>query len=127
MFNTYVDYPSDEELAEIVLQTTGQGTATVEPVLDRVDIEQIQGLVRRVPIARPVIDYVVRLSAVTRPVHPQSPAFIKDYVELGLWSASGRSTWPSAPRPTRCCTASRTLRSKASGPSPAVCCGIASP
>ncbi len=83
MFNTYVDYPSDAELAEIVLQTTGQGTATVEPILDRVDIEQIQGLVRRVPIARPVIDYVVRLSAVTRPVHPQSPAFIKDYVSWG--------------------------------------------
>src|SRR6516225_4424000 len=56
MFNTYVDYPSDEELADIVLKTTGQATATVEPVLDRAEIEQIQGLVRRVPIARPVVD-----------------------------------------------------------------------
>ncbi len=67
--------PATTELAEIVLQTTGQATATVEPILDRADIEQIQGLVRRVPIARPVVDYVVRLSAVTRPVHPQAPRF----------------------------------------------------
>jgi MoxR-like ATPase len=83
MFNTFVDYPSDEELADIVLKTTGQTTATVEPVLDRVDIEQIQGLVRRVPIAKPVVDYVVRLSALTRPGHAQAPSFIKDYVSWG--------------------------------------------
>jgi MoxR-like ATPase len=83
MFNTYVDYPSDAELAEIVVQTTGQMTATVDAVLDRVDIEKIQGLVRRVPIAKPVIDYVVRLSSLTRPVHPQAPGFIKDYVSWG--------------------------------------------
>jgi MoxR-like ATPase len=83
MFNTYVDYPSDEELADIVFKTTGQTSATVEPVLDRAEIEQIQGLVRRVPIARPVVDYVVRLSALTRPGHTDAPPFIKDYVSWG--------------------------------------------
>src|SRR4051794_21901178 len=66
MFNTFVDYPSDADLAEIVQKTTGQTTSTVDPVLDRADIDQIQNLVRRVPIAQPVVDYVVRLSAQTR-------------------------------------------------------------
>lgn len=83
MFNTYVDYPSDAELADIVIKTTGQQSGEVEPVMDRADIEQIQGLIRRVPIARPVIDYVVRLSALTRPGHPQSPTFVKDFVSWG--------------------------------------------
>src|SRR5262249_51834497 len=62
MFNTYVDYPSDEELAKIVLKTTGEAGAAVEPVMDRDEIIRIQGIVRRIPIATPVVDYVVRLS-----------------------------------------------------------------
>src|SRR5438874_9849708 len=59
MFNTYVDYPSDQELAEIVLRTTGEAAPPVEAILDGVEIQRIQGVVRRVPIARPVVDYVV--------------------------------------------------------------------
>jgi MoxR-like ATPase len=83
MFNTYVDYPSDDELAEIVLKTTGLTGANAEPVMDKTEIEQVQAVVRRIPIARPIVDYIVRLSAVTRPVHPQAPKFIKDYVSWG--------------------------------------------
>lgn len=83
MFNTYVDYPSDDELAEIVLKTTGGAGANAEPVMDKPEIEQVQAVVRRIPIARPIVDYIVRLSAVTRPVHPQAPKFIKDYVSWG--------------------------------------------
>jgi len=83
MFNTFVDYPSDEELAEIVTKTTGATQAKVEAVLGKDEIEQIQATVRRIPIAKPVVDYVVRLSAVTRPVHAQAPSFIKDFVSWG--------------------------------------------
>jgi MoxR-like ATPase len=83
MFNTYVDYPSDAELAEIVLRTTGEVPPGVEAVLDGAEIQRIQGVVRRIPIARPVVDYVVRLSAATRPGHPQAPSFVKDYVSWG--------------------------------------------
>jgi MoxR-like ATPase len=83
MFNTYVDYPSDEELAEIVMRTTGETAAAIEPVMDRLEIEQIQRLVRRIPIARPVVDYIVRLSALSRPVHPEAPALVKDNVSWG--------------------------------------------
>src|SRR5262249_10812145 len=83
MFNTYVDYPSDEELAKIVLKTTGEAGAAVEPVMDRDEIIRIQGIVRRIPIATPVVDYVVRLSSITRPGHAQAPAFVKDFVSWG--------------------------------------------
>src|SRR5437868_13755568 len=73
MFNTYVDYPSDTELAEIVLKTTGDTPSTVDAVMDAEEIIRIQGIVRRIPIAKPIVDYVVRLSSITRPDHPQSP------------------------------------------------------
>jgi MoxR-like ATPase len=83
MFNTYVDYPTDEELADIVIKTTGAVASDVEPVMDREEIIRIQGIVRRIPIARPVVDYLVRLSSITRPNHPQAPSFVKDYVSWG--------------------------------------------
>jgi MoxR-like ATPase len=83
MFNTYVDYPSDEELADIVMRTTGEAVPCVEPVMDKTEIEHVQKLVRRIPIARPVVDYTVRLSALTRPVHPQAPGFVREYVSWG--------------------------------------------
>jgi len=83
MFNTFVDYPSDAELAEIVLKTTGVTASSVDPIMDRDEIARIQELVRKVPVARPVVDYVVRLSALTRPLHPQAPTFIREYVSWG--------------------------------------------
>jgi MoxR-like ATPase len=83
MFNTYVDYPSDADLAEIVLRTTGEVPSDVEGVLQREQILELQSVVRRIPIARPVVDYVVRLSSLTRPGHEQAPGFVKQYVSWG--------------------------------------------
>ena len=83
MFNTYVDYPSDEELTEIVIKTTGVVTSEITPVMKADEIINIQQIVRRIPIARPVVDYVVRLSSVTRPGHPQAPRLVQDYVSWG--------------------------------------------
>jgi MoxR-like ATPase len=83
MFNTFVDYPSDEELANIVLQTTGETKPAVEAIMGKEEIEQIQTTVRRIPVAKPVVDYIVRLSSVTRPAHPQAPSFIKDFISWG--------------------------------------------
>ncbi len=83
MFNTFVDYPSDEELAEIVAKTTGAESGTVQVVMAPDEIIRIQGTVRRVPIARPVVDYLVRISASTRPKHPSAPQFVKDFVSWG--------------------------------------------
>ena len=128
MFNTYVDYPSDEDLAEIVMQTTGETRPTSQPVMDAAEIEQIQAIVRRIPIARPVVDYVVRLSArdAARTIR-RRPQLHQGLRELGLWRRARPSIWRWAPRPMPCCTASRTPRSRASARSPAACCVTASP
>jgi MoxR-like ATPase len=83
MFNTFVDYPSDEDLTEIVLRTTGEAPQEVTPVLDREEILKLQEVVRRIPIARPVVDYIVKLSTLTRPDHAQAPGFVRQYVSWG--------------------------------------------
>ena len=83
MFNTFVDYPEDHELVEIVMKTTGGAGTVVQPVMDREEILKIQQVVRQVPIARPVVDYLVRLSTATRPGRPDAPKFIKEYLSWG--------------------------------------------
>jgi MoxR-like ATPase len=83
MFNTFVDYPTDAELAEIVIRTTGEHRGEVHPVMDSEEILNIQRIVRQIPVAKPVVDYIVRLSSVTRPGHPQAPTMVRDYVSWG--------------------------------------------
>ena len=83
MFNTFVDYPKDEELSEIVIRTTGEGLTEPDAVMDREEIFKIQDTVRRIPIARPVVDYIVRLSSASRPEHPSAPQFIRDFISWG--------------------------------------------
>ena len=83
MFNTFVDYPTDEELVAIVESTTGAGLPQPETVMTGAEIVAIQGVVRRIPAARPVVEYAVRLSAATRPKSDNAPQFVRDYLNWG--------------------------------------------
>ena len=83
MFNTFVDYPSNEELVQIVEQTTGEVLPEAESVMSAEEILEIQKVVRRIPVARPVVEYTVRLSAATRPKDESAPDFIRDNLNWG--------------------------------------------
>ena len=83
MFNTFVDYPSNAELVKIVEQTTGENQPIAGGVMTGEEIVAIQGIVRRIPVARPVVDYTVRLSAASRPKDPSAPEFVKKYLNWG--------------------------------------------
>ncbi len=52
MFNTFVDYPSEEEELEIVKRTTTDVTVEVAPTLTADEIIALQRIVRRVPVCR---------------------------------------------------------------------------
>jgi len=90
MFNTFVDYPTDAEMVEIVEKTTGNAVAEVDTITDAQQIIAVQRIIRDIPIARPVVDYIVRLAVATRPAHPSAPAFIKDYVSWGCGPRAGQ-------------------------------------
>ncbi|MFZ5433741.1 MAG: AAA family ATPase [Calditrichota bacterium] len=83
MFNLWVDYPSFEEEQLIVKTTTSAAVSEVKKVLSGQQIIELQGLVRRVPVADNVIEYAVKLVRRTRPASPDAPQFIKDYVSWG--------------------------------------------
>ena len=89
MFSVFVDYPSPAEEMEIVKSTTSAYVPNLARVLTAAEISELQGLVRRVPVADEVIAYAVRLAGATRPSGETSPQFIRDWVS---WGAGPRAS-----------------------------------
>ena len=89
MFSVFVDYPSPAEEMEIVKSTTSAYVPDLARVLAAEEIAELQGLVRRVPVADEVIAYAVRLAGATRPSGETSPQFIRDWVS---WGAGPRAS-----------------------------------
>ncbi len=89
MFSVIVDYPDAAEEKEIVKSTTSAYSPALARVLSAKEITMLQGLVRRVPVADEVVEYAVRLSAFSRPQHPQAPKFVRDWVS---WGAGPRAS-----------------------------------
>ncbi len=89
MFSLYVDYPTADEEKEIVLTTTSALEPDINAVLTRDDIDRVQNIVRRVPVAEYVVEYAVDLVAKSRPNTPGSPDFVNDWVS---WGAGPRAS-----------------------------------
>jgi MoxR-like ATPase len=89
MFNLLVEYPSEQEENEIVRSTTSAYQADLSKVAGIDDIINYQKLVRRVPVADPVIAFAVKLASATRPNTNGSPDFINDWLE---WGAGPRAS-----------------------------------
>ena len=89
MFNLWLDYTSFEDELEIVRRTTSMYSPKVGIIFSKEDIIEFQDLVRKVPVAEEVIKYAVNLVAKTRPVNPDSPKIVKDYIS---WGAGPRAS-----------------------------------
>lgn len=88
MFNTFVEYPSEEEELEIVKRTTADVAVQVTPTLQAQEILHLQRTVRRVPVAEHVARYALRLARQTRP-GPAAPDCVRNYV---TWGAGPRAS-----------------------------------
>jgi MoxR-like ATPase len=78
-----LEYPSAEEIADIVERTTAGAAATLERIAGATEIAEIKRLVREVPVAVPVRDYAIRLALATRPGAPSATALVNRYVRYG--------------------------------------------
>jgi MoxR-like ATPase len=83
LFKVNVDYPSAEELVEIVNRTTGAAPLVVEAVATGERVRAMQALVRSVPAATPVADYAARITVATHPQLPESSDLVRQYVRYG--------------------------------------------
>jgi MoxR-like ATPase len=79
----HVPFPNREELHAILDLTTGEARGARTAVVTREDILKMQSLVRRVPVARHVQDYAIRVVQATHPDGPDAPDACKRFVRFG--------------------------------------------
>jgi MoxR-like ATPase len=82
-FKLEVSYPSDEELMTIAERTTTSRLPEVQPVADGPTVLAMMELAREVPIARPVLNYAVRLTTRTHPERSEAPESTRRFVRYG--------------------------------------------
>jgi MoxR-like ATPase len=82
LFNTVLDYLSAEDELRVVDLTTTIREPSVQAVTNAQEILEFQQLVRMVPIADSLAQYVVQLVRATR-YKNEAPDFIKKYVNYG--------------------------------------------
>jgi MoxR-like ATPase len=71
------------------MQTTSTAKPSPRKVMEGSAILRYQDLVRRVPVSPFVVSYAVALAQRSRPQSPDTPQFVKDYVE---WGAGPRAS-----------------------------------
>ena len=83
MFHIIIDHPPEDEEFDVVRTTT----AVLEPRFERTvtgpDLVAFQRLVRRVPVAEPVMRYALSLVRTSRPKAKAAPDSVKKYVGFG--------------------------------------------
>ncbi len=83
MFNIVIDHLDEDEEMEIVDATTTVREFTLETHVTGADLRAFHRLVRRVPIADPILRYAVHLVRMTRPGNPEAPDFVNKWVQYG--------------------------------------------
>ena len=83
MFLIEVGYPSHEEELRIAKETTGSARPELRKILDAEQLLRGQDVVRRIPVADHVYEYVVKLVRAARPGQPESPDWVKEMVMWG--------------------------------------------
>src|SRR5216683_165790 len=83
LFNTVLDYLSAEDEVKVVDLTTANRVVEIRPVTNAGEILDFQRLIRMVPVAESVQEYVVNLVRATRHNSGSAPDFVKKYVNFG--------------------------------------------
>lgn len=82
-FKLTVDYPRAHELKEIAKRTTGRHAPAPRVVMDGRTLQELQAVIRDVPVAEPVLDYAARLVMATHPDAEEGAAVARRYVRYG--------------------------------------------
>jgi MoxR-like ATPase len=82
-FKLVVEYPDKEDLHTILDRTTTDDVPHPKPVIEKLRILEMRELVRKVPLARQIQDYAVRVVLATHPENPESTPMSKQFMRYG--------------------------------------------
>ena len=83
MFHIVIDHPPEDEEFEVVRTTTAILDPKFERPVNGPDLVAFQRLVRRVPVAEPVMRYALSLARASRPKSPSAPEQVKKWAAFG--------------------------------------------
>jgi MoxR-like ATPase len=83
MFHIVIDHPPEDEEFEVVRTTTAILNPQFRRPVSGADLVAFQQLVRRVPVAEPVMRYALDLVRTTRPKSKSAPEAIRKWVAFG--------------------------------------------
>ena len=89
MFAIKLTYPSIEEEIHIVKSTTSDSSVVLNTLFSAAAINDVQQLIRRIPVPDNVVDYTVRLVNSTRPNIEGASEYVKNYID---WGAGPRAS-----------------------------------
>jgi MoxR-like ATPase len=82
-FKLVVEYPGKEDLHTILDRTTTDDVPQPRAVIEKARILEMRELVRKVPLARQIQDYAVRVVLGTHPENPEATAMSKQFMRYG--------------------------------------------
>jgi MoxR-like ATPase len=83
MFHIVIEHPPEDEEFNVVRTTTAILDPRFERPVSGEDLISFQKLVRRVPVAEPVMRYALRLVRTSRPKADNAPELVRKYVAFG--------------------------------------------
>jgi MoxR-like ATPase len=83
MFHILIEHPPEDEEFDVVRTTTALQDPVFERPVNGDDLIAFQRLVRRVPVAEPVMRYALNLVRTSRPKSKQAPDSVKKWVAFG--------------------------------------------
>ncbi|MCC7633222.1 AAA family ATPase [Stenotrophomonas rhizophila] len=90
LLHVRVDYPSEQEERDILLQTTGSSSGTVPQVMHADDVLALQAAVRQVHVSDDVLSWITRLVRASRP-GPDAPQAVNHWIKWGAGPRAGQS------------------------------------
>lgn len=96
LFQMNVEFPTKEELSEIVLMTTGKEETTPQKVCTREKLLSLREVAVQVPVAAPVVEYLTEMVLKTHPTYENAPEAVKQYVRYGASPRGGQAILKAA-------------------------------
>jgi MoxR-like ATPase len=91
LFQINMDYPSEAEERQILIDTTGPVRPDLKPVLSAGKIVEFQDLIRRVPVAPSVVEKTLRLVRRTRPESTETEGSPRSMLAWGAGPRAGQA------------------------------------
>lgn len=96
LFKIHVDFPTIDELKQIMNITVTNNQVEINPVLSAEDIIKLRTMINEVPIADPVSEYALKLVVATHPEVAGATDYVKKYIACGASPRAAQAIYKTA-------------------------------